>query len=374
MTLLFVYVGFALGISFLCSLLEAALLSVKPVVLMHKRDAGSRGAARLLQIKTQRIDDALAAILTLNTVSNTAGAALAGNQARVVLQGAYSDHVEMGVSIFTAVLTICVLFLAEIPPKTLGAVYSSQIATPVGWLLHYLVRLLYPVVTLTRVFTRLLTPDEQAQMSRRELMTFIAMAAKDGTIALREHDVLDNLLRFREISVADVMTPRTVAVMLPDDTPSHELISQADVQPFSRIPLYREDRDNVVAYVLQRDVLVELARGAHRDRPLAEFGRNVWFVPEVASMFDALQQFLERREQLAIVTDEHGGVSGLVTLEDLMETILGVEILDESDRHADLRQVATRLREQRLERLRSKLHRPADVFEPGSDQRPDGVA
>lgn len=361
MTLLLLYVGLAISISFLCSLLEAAVLSVKPAVLTQKAEAGSRGASRLLYIKTQRIDDALAAVLTLNTVSNTAGAALAGNQmGKVLLSGELSDStVELGLGIFTGVLTLLVLFVAEIPPKTLGAVYSSQLASPVGWVLHYLVKLLYPVVALTRLFTRLLTPDQQEIMSRHELTTVIAMAAQEGTIELQEHNVLDNWLRFGEVSVADVMTPRTVAVMLPDDTPIDELVSHADAQPFSRIPLYKADRDNVVSYILQRDVLLEIAQGTDRTRPLSEFGRSVWFVPQVASMSDALKQFLERREQLAIVTDEHGGVSGIVTFEDLMETILGVEILDESDRYADLRKVATRLREQRLERLRTKIHRPA---------------
>jgi len=346
-TTLLLFVGFALGISFCCSLLEAALLSARMASLSERRSHGSRGAGLLLDIKQHRIDDAISAILTLNTVANTLGATLAGAEAADVFGSAW-------VGVFSGVLTLLILILSEIIPKTLGAVYAGPLSPAVGWSLHLLTRLMWPVLFVSRGITRLLTRGRRVGFSRGELSAVIAVATREGVITTDESRLIDNLLRFERIRVEDVMTPRTVAFMLPADSTVAELMAEPEAEVFSRIPLYRGDRDGVIGYVLQRDVLRAAARDCDPATPLERFVRPVPFIPEIISVGQALRQILERREPIAMVTDEHGGIAGLVTLEDLTETILGAEIVDESDRVADLRKAALRLRDARVERVRHR--------------------
>jgi CBS domain containing-hemolysin-like protein len=354
-------VVFALGVSFVCSLLEATLLSVSIVRLADRASAGSRGARRLLELKQERIDDAISAILILNTVANTLGATLAGAQAARVFGSAW-------VGAFSGVLTFLILIVSEIIPKTLGAVYAGPLSGIVGWVLNLLVRLMVPVLFISRAITRLLTRSRPPSLSRSELAAVIGMARRQGVISPEESRMFSNLLRFNSIQVEDVMTPRTVAFMMPADASIAEMLAEPDSDAFSRIPLYRGHRDNIVGYVLQRDVLRAVAEQCDRSLPLSRFMRPISYVPELARVGAAMRQILEKREPIAMVTDEHGGVAGLVTLEDLTETILGVEILDESDQIADLRAAAVRLRDERLERLR-RLRHPA----PGHrDEGPTG--
>jgi CBS domain containing-hemolysin-like protein len=345
LTLLVSYVVFALGVSFLCSLLEAALLSVRMVWLTEKRAAGSRGAGLLLELKQARIDDAISAILILNTVSNTLGATMAGAQAAHVFGNAW-------VGVFSGLLTLLILVVSEIIPKTLGAVYAGPLAGLVGWVLSYMVRLLGPVLFLSRAITRLLTRGRTVGLSRAELAAVIGMASREGVISPEESTMFTNLLRLNSIQVEDVMTPRTVAFMLPEDATIADMLAEREADVFSRIPLYRDNRDNVVGYVLQRDVLRAVAKDCDRKLPLKRFMRPISYIPELARVSAAMRQILDQREPIAMATDEHGGVAGLVTLEDLTETILGVEIVDESDQVTDLRKAATRMRDERLERVR----------------------
>lgn len=347
MKLLLAYVGFALGISFMCSLLEATLLSARLAALRVLDEAGNRGAAKLRQIKRHHIDDAISAILTLNTVANTLGATLAGAQA-----GAYFGSRWVGG--FSAVLTLLILVVSEIIPKTLGAVYAQPLAGFVGHVLHGLTAVMTPVLWVSRAVTQALTRGRKATVSRGELSAVIETATQDGVITDDEARLFANLLSLDELQVEDVMTPRTVALLLPAETTIEELISRPDAEAFSRIPLFRGSHDNIVGYVLQREVWQSVARGCPRSRTLAEFMRPVAFVPELARVGVALKEMVRRREHLAMVTDEHGGVAGLVTLEDLTETVLGVEIVDESDRVVDMREAAVKLREIRLERIRRR--------------------
>ncbi len=347
MGLLVLFVLFALGLSFLCSMLEAALLSVRMATLTEQAAAGRRGAGRLLQLKQNRVDDAISAILILNTLANTLGATLAGAQAAHVLGSAW-------VGVFSGVLTFLILVFSEIIPKTLGALYARQLSSFVGHVLAGLTRLMTPALVLSRALTRLLARGRPVPFSRGELAAVIATASREGAITRDESLLLANLLRFREIQVEDVMTPRTVAFMMPADATVAELLAQPEAEVFSRVPLFREHRDDVIGYVLQHDVLRDVAKGCDRSRSLESFVRPIRFIPGMITVDVALRQFLERREPLAMVADEHGGVDGLVTLEDLTETILGVEIVDESDRVPDLRIAAADLRDRRLERMRRK--------------------
>ena len=345
MSLLVTYIAIAVGISFVCSLLEAALLSSRNIVLTHQRDEGVHGAGLLLDLKQHRVDDAISAILTLNTVANTLGATLAGAQAARVFGSEW-------VGVFSGALTFLILVVSEIIPKTLGAVYSRQLSGIVGWSLHILTKAMTPALRLSRVLTRLLTRGHQPVLSRGELASTIATAARHGAISAGESRIFENLLRFDEVRVEDVMTPRTVAAMLPADASIANLLADRQAEAFSRIPVYRDSRDNVVGYVLQREILKSVTDGRHQDTRLESLMRPIPFIPEVATVAAAMRQFLERREPIAMAIDEHGGISGVVTLEDLTETFLGVEIIDESDRIADQRQAATALRDERMERMR----------------------
>ena len=347
MTLLILFVGFALGISFLCSLLEATLLSVGMSTLSEQRDAGNRGAGWLLDLKRTRIDDAISAILILNTLANTLGATMAGAQATRLFGSAW-------IGVFSGVLTLLILVLSEIVPKTLGAVYARSLSGFVGWALLFLTRMMTPALVLSGALTGLLTRGKKAGLSRGELAAVIDRAAREGALSKAESRLLGNLLRSREVQVEDVMTPRTVTFMMPASATVQDLLGATDAEAFSRIPLYRDDPDNVVGYVLQRDVMKAVATGCEKTRLLGEFLREIWFIPEVTSVGQALQQFLERREPLAMATDEHGALAGLVSLEDLTETLLGTEIVDEMDRIVDLRQEAVKLRDRRLQRMRQK--------------------
>jgi CBS domain containing-hemolysin-like protein len=347
-TLLVTYVGFALSVSFLCSLLEAALLSARRGMLAEKQAAGHRGAGLLLEIKEERIDDAISAILILNTVANTLGATMAGAQAAHVFGSA-------AVGVFSGLLTFLILVFSEIIPKTLGALYAPQLATFVGYALHALTVVMSPALTLSRVLTRLLAPREPAKFSKGELEALIATAARDGAIDPAQTRLLESLMRFDRVRVSDVMTPRPVMVMMPAEATVAELLSTPETDAFSRIPLHGpENPDDVVGYVVQREVLRAAASGAGRHRPLSAFRRPVFFIPGLIRAGAALRQLLERREALAVVVDEHGSIEGVITLEDLTETLIGAEIVDESDRVVDLRKAALEYRDRRLARLRQR--------------------
>jgi CBS domain containing-hemolysin-like protein len=331
-------------------LLEATLLSARMATLSEQRDLGNRGAGLLHELKRNRVDDAISAILILNTISNTLGATLAGAQAAHLWGSAW-------IGLFSGVMTLLILVVSEIIPKTLGAVYWRSLGGLVGWVLMYLMRLMLPALIVSRALTRLLTRRKRTSYSRGELGAVIETAAREGALSQDESMLLANLLHIKELQVEDVMTPRTVMFMMPVEATVEDLLSAADAEAFSRIPLYRDDPDNVVGYVLQRDVMKAAATGCEKTRPLESFLREIGFIPELIGVGEALKQFLERREPIAMVTDEHGGVAGLVTLEDLTETMLGTEIVDEFDRIVDLRQKALELRDRRLERLRRKRGR-----------------
>jgi CBS domain containing-hemolysin-like protein len=353
LALLLLFVGFALGVSFLCSLLEATLLSAPLAMLIEQQSAGNRGAGLLLDLKRHRVDEAISAILILNTVSNTLGATLAGARA-ADLWGSAS------IGIFAGVMTLLILIISEIIPKTLGVVYSRSATWFVGRVLHFLTRAMAPALVVSRALTHWLTRDRASAISREELTALIEAAASEGALSPVESTVLDNLMRIDEVKVEDVMTPRTVTFTMPVEASVADLLSKQEAKSYSRIPLYRDDPDNVVGYVLQLDVMRAAAADCDRMRRLESFRREISYVPEMIGVGQALRQFLERRETLAVVTDEHGGLAGLVTLEDLTETLLGTEIVDESDRTVDLRQTAAELRNQRLERLRHKREKTSD--------------
>jgi CBS domain containing-hemolysin-like protein len=364
MTLLVLIVTTALSVSFLCSVLEAALFSARMPELLARRDRGDRGATLLLELKTKRMDDAISAILILNTIAHTIGAALAGAQAAVV----FGDR---WVGVFSGVLTLLVLVATEIIPKTLGATYASQLVGFVARTVKGLTVALAPALTLSRSLTRLVGHAKPSGVSRAEVGALVALAARQGALQHEESRVVSNVLRLEGLTVEDVMTPRTVVAMAPQSMTLGDFLEDASVQPYSRIPLFEGTRDDVVAYVTQREVLRAAREPDSADRPLSEIARPIRHVPETAKLGVVLRQLIDNGEHIAVAHDEFGVDSGVVTLEDLVETILGVEIVDESDPMPDLRELATAIRDERLKRHRQRWRESA---REARETPPDNVA
>lgn len=355
MTLLLLYVFGALATSFVCSLLEAALLSIRSYQLAARKAAGDKAAALLLDIKEHRIDDAISAILTLNTIANTLGAGMAGAQAESVFGKAW-------VGIFVLVLTLLVLMFTEIIPKTLGTLNAHRLVGFVGRTLSILMTALKPALFVTKALTGLLSKGAKNTVSKNDLRALVAMATSAGSIHERETGLLYNILGFGGVSVEDIMTPRTVVKMLADDGSIAALIDDPDAVQFSRLPLRLESKDQVTGYILSQDILRAVIGGTPRTDPLARFRRSIRYIPERASVRQALEQFLDGGDHFALVVDEYGGVAGLLTLEDVLETLLGAEIVDEFDEVPDLRKRAAELRDRRLARVRHDT--PPDEAEP----------
>ncbi len=344
MTLLLAYAGAALGFSFLCSILEASFLSARLVTLTERKEAGHRGAALLLKLKSEHVDDSLAAILILNTVANTAGATLAGAQAKTVFGDPW-------VGVFTFALIVSILVGSEIIPKTLGAVYAERMVSFTASTIRFLTWLFTPLLVATRLVTRFLTRQEEPPISCRELAVMVALAESQGTLRPADSRLVSNVLSYREIRVEDVMTPRTVIAMLPASATLQSFLEDQDLGVFSRLPVYGESPDDILGYVLQRDLLTAAARHEPPETSVKSYLRKAPYIPQGQNVGRVLRLLTESREHFAIVTDEYGGISGLISLEDLMETVLGIEILDESDRVADLRAEAIKLRDKRLAEL-----------------------
>ncbi|MBI4880149.1 MAG: DUF21 domain-containing protein [Planctomycetes bacterium] len=343
MALLVFYVVALLSVSFLCSMLEATLLSVRVYSLMARKEAGDAGAALLLDLKEHRIDDSISAILTLNTIANTLGAALAGAQAATVFGGS--------VGLFSGVLAFIVLSCTEIVPKTIGTVHAGHLVGFAGRTIHLMTLLLKPVLVVTRGLTGAIARGTKRSVSRDDLRALVSLADTSGSLGESELRVLYNILQCENILIEDVMTPRTVVKTLPPTATLGDLLDDPEARAFSRIPLCGESKDEVIGYVLAREVLVAALQGAGRAEPLARHARSVRYVPVSASLAKALDLFLERTEQLTLAVDEFGGVSGVVTIEDLLEAILGAEIVDEKDEGVDLRKAAADVRNRRLARM-----------------------
>ncbi|WP_346837783.1 CNNM domain-containing protein [Microbulbifer sp. SAOS-129_SWC] len=345
MLLLIVYVLVALGFSFLCSIAESVILSVTmPYITLLERD-GHR-AGRLLRRLKQDINAPLAAILTLNTVAHTAGAAGAGAQAAAVFGNNY-------LGLASAVLTLLILVFSEIIPKTLGAVYWRRLAPLTAYILRFLVWILYPFVKMAEWLTRGLSGGTTLTgFSREEFAVMAELGAAEGQLERRESNILRNLFfTLRDHSVREVMTPRTVVYSLSREATVQQAYEDVERSRFTRIPIYeRDDPDCVVGFVLKGELLLAYARGRGADK-LVDYRRDLLVLPETATIYQAFQKMLARRMQISAVVDEYGGLEGLVTLEDLLETLLGEEIVDEADKTPDRQALA-----RRLWRWRSKRH------------------
>jgi CBS domain containing-hemolysin-like protein len=341
MTLLIVVVVLTLCISGLCSLFEATLYSTRTGVLEAAKSHPTTGrlARRFLTMK-QHIDAPIAAILILNTMANTAGATLAGM---------FAAHVfgTTLVVIFSVVFTLAILLLSEIVPKTLGVVYWRSLWSHIVWPLTAMTTLLYPAIYISQKLTRLLTAGHTGTpVTEEEILAMTRLGATVGEISAQESAMVHNIIHLETRQVREIMTPRPVVFTLHADLTVAEALPLVTQQGFTRVPIYEQTREHIVGYVTLHDL-----SSAHTLRqPEAQIktiAKPISFVPETVNCLALLTTFLQQRWHIAVVVDEYGGVAGLVTLEDLIETILGTEIVDEADRVVDLRHRAQQLKRQR---------------------------
>ena len=339
--LLILYAVIALGTSFLCSILESVLLSVTPSYIAALQAEDDPVGDRLFRLK-EDIDRSLAAILSVNTIANTIGAVGVGAQAQIIWGEAY-------VALISGLLTLGILFLSEIIPKTLGATHWRFLAPWMARILPVLRTIVYPLVILAQGLMRALTPDEPPPvLSREEMTAMTELGYEEGIVERGESRLLQNVLRYGDLQVKDVMTPRTVMVAAEETLTVQQFFDEYGTPLFSRIPVYRERTDNVTGYVLKSDLLLEMARDRF-DTPLDELRRDTIFVPESQSVREAFELLVANQQHIAPVVDEYGGIAGVVTMEDVVETLLGLEIVDESDIEQDMRRLA---REKWVERAR----------------------
>ena len=332
MGLLVLYVALAIGVSFLCSMMEAVLLSVTPSYVAALERKGSAVGERIHEFK-ENVDRPLAAILSLNTIAHTVGAAGVGAQAAIVFGEAYTG-------IVAAILTLLILVLSEIIPKTLGAVYWRTLTPSVVRMLTATIIAMWPLVKLSQGITRLLSQDEdEAAFSREEFTAMAELGEEEGVFEEKESRILRNLFRFNSLRVKDVMTPRTVIFDLPENTTIGEVVEEHDEFRFSRIPVYDDDPDDITGYVLKDEMLLRAAQEEF-DVTLEEMARDILVVHETLPLPDLLERLLDRLEHIALVVDEYGGVAGVVTMEDVVETLLGLEIVDEADSVEDMQALA----------------------------------
>ncbi|NIP17117.1 MAG: DUF21 domain-containing protein [Xanthomonadales bacterium] len=359
MALLITYVLFALVFSFLCSIAEAVILSVTPAYTAVLENEG-RPSGPLMRTLKSDINKPLAAILTLNTIAHTVGAAGAGAQAAVVFGSAY-----LGVA--SAVLTLLILVFSEIIPKTLGAHYWRSLAPVTAHGLRLLVWLLYPFVVMSEKITGGMTEGNTLSgFSRGELTAMAELSVEEGVLAERELTILKNLLHLRHTRVQDVMTPRTVLFSVPATITVEQFFHQHDHAPFSRIPIFGDDPDQVDGFVLRGDIMLAQARGNGHSL-LSNYRREMPVVPESISLARAFNELLRQKSHIGLVVDEYGDLQGILTLEDVFETLLGLEIVDESDDTVDMQELARKKWRRRAE----EIGFDSDESDPSNARRGD---
>jgi len=335
MTLLFVYGALAIGVSFMCSMLEASLLSLPRSHVEALAARRSSVGIRLKQMK-EAIDRPLAAILTLNTVAHTVGAAGVGAQAAIVVG-------DRAVGVASAIMTLLILVVSEIIPKTLGAVHAKSLAGVTAVATRAMIVVCMPIIVILEQVSRLIGyKREKEKVGRSEIFATIQLGRMAGALGSRESRIVSNLLAATDVNLSDVLTPRTVVFMLPKEMKVRQVVTERQPIRFARIPVYEASPENVTGYVSRFDLYA--AQSADRgEETLDALAREIIILPEMASVADALEQMLPQGHHIALVVDEFGGMAGIVSLEDLLEPVLGEEIVDETDPATDMRELAKRL-------------------------------
>lgn len=362
MVLLVVFFLIAILFSFLCSILEAVLLSITPSYVQLKlKEDGNMG--KLLKAYKDKIDRPLAGILTLNTFAHTIGAAGVGAQASKLLEETGIEYIAIPYTNFTigyldfwsaivgVLLTLAILILSEIIPKTLGANYWKQLAPFTVSTLRVILIALKPLVDLSEIITKGLKKDkEKSVLSKADFSAMAQLGLKEGVFQENESKIIDNLLRFGNVLVKDIMTPRMVVKAAPENMTIQDFHEQNKDLHFSRIPIYKDNIDGVTGFILRDELLLNIINGGGHLK-LKDIGREILIVHENTQIPFAFNKLMENRAQIALVLDEFGGMEGLITMEDIIETLLGLEIIDEMDSTADMQALARRNWQKRAKRL-----------------------
>jgi CBS domain containing-hemolysin-like protein len=339
-------VGLAIIVSSLCSLFEAVLYSL-PISQIEIACKKHKKAGQTLLSMKKDIHRPIIAILSLNTIAHTSGAAIAGAAAATVFG-------EQNMIWFSAAFTLAILTFSEIIPKTLGVAYCKELARWITYPLWWMVHILKPAIWMIQNLTRLMpAKDDALLVSGEEIQAIARQSQRSGEISLQERRVITNILDLKVKSVRSVMTPLTVTFMLDANFTVMDVMSlKENLGIHSRIPVYHENIDNVIGVVLLKDLLSEVAAGAQYKK-IKELMLPVHFVPETARLSGVMLEFFEHSKHLFIVVDEYGSLTGVISLEDIIEEIIGREIIDESDQATDMRELAKRKRSMLLSQLSS---------------------
>lgn len=332
MVLLILYLFLALFVSFICSILESVLLSIPQSFLIVKQEKGVSWATTFIDYKNN-IDKPLSAILSMNTVAHTIGAAGVGAQA-VKIYG------EASFGIISAILTLMILIFTEIIPKTMGARYWRQLAVISVNTINVMVFLTYPLVLMSAIITKLFSSNKKEQTtSREEIAALASIGADEGVFSEKEHKIIHNILRLKNVKVIDIMTPRVVVVVADENQLLSDFLKNKDYLKYSRIPVYSENDENITGYVFRQEVFEKLAENEY-DLKLKNIKREILVVSNDIVLFSLWEKLLEKKEHIALIVDQYGGLDGIVTMEDVIETLLGLEIMDEKDTIIDMQKFA----------------------------------
>lgn len=332
MTLLIFYITLALGVSFLCSILEAVVLSTPQTYVNILQNEGKRTAEMWAHLKGDDSVRPLTAILTLNTIAHTMGAAGVGSQVQQI----------WGVEVLTAasaILTLAVLFLSEIIPKTLGAAYWKRLSTPSAYLLTWFTKSMFWLIGPIQYIKSILPKSKNAMVTRDDVAAMADLGEIEGTLDQTEEAIIHNLLELRNVMVEDEMTPRTVVEAFDMNQSIKQVLDENTILRFSRIPVYEESIDSVRGLVIRSEILMAASRDEW-DVKLKDIMKPILKLELGSTIDKALEVFLSNRQQFALVRDEFGGTSGILTMEDVMENLLGKEIVDELDPVEDMRELA----------------------------------
>lgn len=332
MVLLLTYLFLALGVSSLCSIMEAVLLSTPQAYLMVNQEKGKKWAAAFINLKVN-LDKPLSAILSLNTVAHTVGAAGVGAQAITVFG-------EASFGIVSAILTVLILVFTEIIPKTFGARYWRNLSMFSTYIMKAMIFITYPLVVMSALITRIITRGNQEQTtSREEIAALASIGADEGVFTEKEHKIIQNIIRLKNVKVNEIMTPRVVLAIADENLPLNDFLKNKDYLKFSRIPVYNENDENITGYVFRQEVFEKLAE-EERDLQLKDIKRPIVIVPSSMVLFTLWETLLDKKEHIALIVDQYGGLDGIVTMEDIIETLLGLEIMDEKDTITDMQKYA----------------------------------
>ncbi|WP_342769707.1 CNNM domain-containing protein [Moraxella caviae] len=359
--LLVFYISLSLIASFVCSVSEATLLTMTPSYIDTIKEDDPKTAAMLEDVKVNNIEKSISSILTLNTVAHTLGSLGAGAQAAVVFGSAWFG-------VFSAVMTIAILIGTEIIPKTLGTTYWRKFALPVAYFVKAINIVLLPIVWFAEKISRLLTKgNTENSFNRHEFIALANAGESSGQMSELETRIIKNSLALSMINVEDIVSPRSVVAAFDEKMTVGEVFANHPKLPFSRFPIFDEDLDNATGFVLKSDLLIAKAN-QEIHTPIHKFKRDITFVFAKMKLFDLLDLMLKERVHIALAVGEFGEVKGLVSLEDVLETLLGLEIVDEFDRVDDMQTLARQLMDRRMTRLGAKLEQDDDVADAPNAQ------